>query len=107
VKDQIQPERRRAIRYRFGGVAEVINSAGKHCVALSSDLNLFGCFVKTTAPFPKGTGVDVRITHGGAQFSARGKVTHSQPDKGMGIAFGAIEPEHRAILNNWLDQAAG
>ena len=106
MQRQVQPERRRAVRHRFGGVAEVRDSTGRHCVALSSELNLFGCFVKTKGPFPEGTGVDVRITHGGVQFSAHGEVTHSQSNKGMGIAFGVIEPEHRAILDTWLDQAA-
>jgi hypothetical protein len=55
----------------------------------------------------EGTVVDVRITHERVQFAARGQVTYSQPHKGMGIAFGTIEPEHRVVLEKWLVQAAG
>ena len=80
--------------------------SGKHCIALSSDLSLFGCFVKTSNSFPEGTNVNVRITHEGVQFAARGEVTNSQPDKGMGIAFGKIESRHRAVLDKWLVQAS-
>jgi hypothetical protein len=99
-------ERRRAVRYHFGGVAEVIDTMGKQCVALSTDLSSFGCFLKTTGPFPAETVVDVRITHEHVQFFARGRVTHSHPNKGMGIAFGPIEPLHQAVLQKWLTEAA-
>jgi PilZ domain len=102
----MQSERRRAIRYHFGGVAEVIDSSGKHCVALCSDLSLFGCLLKTADPIPAGTVVDLKITHGSVQISARGKVTHSQPSRGMGVAFGPIGGEHQAILDKWLAEAS-
>jgi hypothetical protein len=66
------------------------------------NLSLFGCFVHTTDPFPEGTKVSLRITHGGASLAALGKVVHSRPNSGMGVAFTAIERTSQAILEKWL-----
>lgn len=68
-----QLERRRAIRYHFGGIAEVVDLASqKILVELTRDLSSCGCFVKTKTPFPKGTQVNVRITHSGATMQRSG-----------------------------------
>jgi hypothetical protein len=64
------------------------------------NLSLFGCYVHTTDPFPVGTKVSLRITHGGTSLAALGKVV--QPNSGMGVAFTAIEPPSQAILEKWL-----
>ena len=56
----------------------------------------------TTGPFPEGTKVSLRITHGGTSLAAFGKVVYSKPNSGMGIAFAEIEPPSQAILENWL-----
>ena len=51
------------------------------------NLSLFGCYVHTTDPFPVGTKVSLRITHGGTSLAALGKVVHSKPNSGMGVAL--------------------
>ena len=96
-------ERRRAIRYFFGGVAEVTDvESGKHLVSETTELGRFGCFVKTIAPFSPGATVSLKITHQDTFFAAPGRVAYVLADKGMGISFGAVSPEDEAVLEHWL-----
>jgi hypothetical protein len=100
-------DRRRATRYNFGAIAEVIDLGAdsgvrRDVVAVTRDLSLSGCFVKTTmTPFAKGTEVRVRITCSGADFAAIGKVTDVTRE-GMGIEFVEVLPKDRAIIEGWL-----
>jgi len=68
----------------------------------TKDLTLFGCFVETGSPFPQGTKIRVRISRAGAHVAALGKVVHSQPNAGMGIAFTSVEPSSLPVLDAWL-----
>ena len=70
--------------------------------ARTANLSLFGCYVYTSSSFPEGTKVSLRILHGGASFSAFGKVVQSKPNSGMGIAFTEIEETSQATLEKWL-----
>jgi hypothetical protein len=102
----MQLERRRATRHYFGGAAEVINIvSGKRLIASCNDLSVFGCFLKTSIVFPRGTNVKLEITHADMRLAVLGKVAQGEADKGMGVVFGAIEPEDQAVLNEWLAQA--
>jgi hypothetical protein len=74
----------------------------KQLAAHIEDLSVFGCFVETTAPFPAGTKVRMRISHGGVNFTAQGKVAYARNNGGMGIAFTSIEPSGLSILDAWL-----
>jgi hypothetical protein len=58
--------------------------------------------VYTTGPFPEGTKVSLKITHGGITLASLGKAVHSKPNSGMGVAFSTIEPPSQAILEKWL-----
>jgi hypothetical protein len=73
-----------------------------HFAARTRDLSLFGCFVETATPFPENTKVRLKISRGGANFVAQGKVAYSRPNSGMGIAFTSIEPSSLPILDAWL-----
>ena len=102
-----QPERRRAVRYHFGAVAEVTDAVSKQTlVELTRDLSLCGCFVKTKTPFPKGTRVNVRITHSGATIAALGNVSDNVSHEGMGIAFVRVEFQDQVVLEQWLSHAS-
>jgi hypothetical protein len=97
-------ERRQTTRYDFGAIAEVIDlDTREDVIAITRDLSLSGCFVKTRAPFPKGTAVIVRIAFSGADFAATGRVTGNITWEGMGVEFGDVRPEDRAIIEQWLD----
>lgn len=102
-----QPERRRAVRYHFGGIAEVIDlGSQKTLIELTRDLSSCGCFVKTKTPFPKGTRVNVRITHSGATITALGSVSDNVSQEGMGIAFAHVESSDQEVLSQWLSHAS-
>lgn len=76
--------------------------AGRRLAALTNDLSMFGCSVKTETPFPEGTSVRLRIWHSGVNFVARGKVAYSRRGLGMGIVFTTIEPSSLSVLDGWL-----
>jgi hypothetical protein len=73
-----------------------------HFVARTRDLSVFGCSVETPTPFPENTKVRLRITRGGVNFVAQGKVAYSRPNSGMGIAFTSVEPSSVSVLDAWL-----
>jgi len=68
----------------------------------TKDLSLFGCGVITSKPFPKGTRVRIKLSHGGADMAALARVVYARPDFGMGVAFTSIEPEDERILEGWI-----
>jgi hypothetical protein len=101
-------ERRRAARYSFGGVAEVIDpESGKHVVGVTRELGTNGCFVKTKNIVPVSANVLVNITCNNRTFAALGRVVYLLDDEGMGIKFETITPADRAILTEWLAQSTG
>jgi hypothetical protein len=96
-------ERRRTTRYNFGAIAELTDfGSQRELVAITRDLSLSGCFVKTTTPFPEGTEVRLRITSSGADFAAIGKVTSNVTPVGMGIEFVEIAPNDQVVIEKWL-----
>src|SRR5271157_4794213 len=96
-------ERHRETRRGFVALIDLTDiHSEKHLAALTKDLSPFGCSVETVNPFSTGTKVRLRIWHTGANFYAGGKVTYSQPETGMGIAFTAVEPSNLPILDTWL-----
>lgn len=98
-------EQHRATRHRFAARVEVVDvESEKQVTAITGDLSIFGCFIETATPFPRGTKVRLRINHHGSTFAAIGQVSYSKP-AGMGIRFGTIEPAHQQTLEKWLAQA--
>ena len=90
-------------RYGFAGTAEVRElGSRKEQVLITRDLGAGGCFVKTTAPLPKGSQIRLRIEHAQAEFTAIGRVTDNVTAEGMGVEFIEMEPSDRAILEKWL-----
>jgi PilZ domain len=96
-------ERHRATRRSFVALIDLTHiQSDRHLAALTQNLSLSGCCVKTVNPFPAGIEVRLRIWHAGVNFHAEGKVAHSQPNLGMGITFTEIEPGSLPILDTWL-----
>lgn len=97
-------EQHRATRHPFAARAEVVDvDSEKQITAVTGDLSVFGCYIETPSPFPRGTKVRVRINHRGATFVALGIISYSQ-STGMGVRFGTIEPAHQQTLETWLGQ---
>ncbi len=96
-------KRRQSDRHSFAATAEVKDLGSRtEQVLITRDLSAGGCFVKTTAPLPKGSRIRVRIEHARAVFAAIARVTDNVTAEGMGIEFVEMEPRDRAILEKWL-----
>jgi hypothetical protein len=94
---------RRSSRYSFNATAEVRDlGSPNEQVAITRDLSVGGCFVKTVAPLPKGAQIRVRIEHNGSEFTAVGRVTENVSAIGMGVEFIEVEEKDRAIIEKWL-----
>jgi hypothetical protein len=99
----VQPDRHRAHRYSFVAMIEVTDLQSEtQLKAQTSDLSLFGCHVNTPKPWPAGTKVRIRITHGGVVFATFGWVANARPDEGMGISFTSIEEKDQGTLEKWI-----
>jgi hypothetical protein len=96
----------RVPRYSFSGSAEVVRA---HSVAVTeiTQLSQYGCYLAAISSLPRGTVVTLRIKSAGKCFEATASVLYSQPTLGMGLAFRAVKPPYRAVLQEWLQQAAG
>jgi hypothetical protein len=100
-------ERRQYPRYPFIASAQLVGEESEIRVAGSiSELSLGGCYVDMVDPFPTGAAVKIHITHGTAAFHAAGFVVYSHPGTGMGVAFRRLDPESRAVLEEWLRVSA-
>lgn len=97
---------RRATRYYFGGVVELIHlDSGRMIVALVRALSLTGCFVKTSQSFKLGAKLMLRMTHAGTHFSAKGHVVN-RTEVGIGLEFTEIDPEDQSRLEQCLAELA-
>jgi len=99
-------DRRANPRYAFTATAEVtaIDSSAKTKTRVR-DLSQQGCYLDTDAPLPLGTPANVRMTKGGKWLEVQGRVVYVQPDKGMGLMFTAVKPEHGGTLDVWINES--
>ena len=96
-------ENNRGRRYPVQAYVEVASvPPDKQLRERTTDLSLFGCHVKTVAPFTPGTEVSVQIAHAGENFGARGHVAYAREGVGMGIVFTAIPSNDRTVLEDWI-----
>ncbi len=100
-------ERRQYPRYPFVASAQLLEEESEiRLAARISELSLGGCYIDMVNPFPAGTAIRIHITHGTAVFRAAGFVVYSNPNAGMGVAFRRLDPESRAVLEEWLRVSA-
>jgi hypothetical protein len=72
--------------------------SGERKVSTVSVLALGGLFISTAEPPPTGDSIKLIFEVPGGEVRARALVCDSQPGKGMGIEFTAMEPEARTRL---------
>ena len=98
------PTKQRAVRRcPFVAGAEVTDlGTGTQLSVRTSELGLGGCYVDALNPFPEGAQVGVRILRDQGVFETKAKVVYCDSGFGMGLAFGEIAPDQRAILEGWL-----
>lgn len=101
---KMEDSQRRTPRFPFSAPAEIATS-GPTVETQVTELSAYGCYLESTAPFPSGTRVTIRISAGGQCFEAKASVLYSQPNLGMGIVFRDVKPQSQAILHEWLRQS--
>jgi hypothetical protein len=93
-------------RCPFVATAEVTDlSSETRQAGRTSELGIGGCYIQASDPFPKGTLVQLRIFRGQGVFETKATVVYShnaQLNSGMGLAFQAIAPDQRSLLEDWL-----
>lgn len=102
----MENERRRSPRYSFAATAEISADNSKASATASvSELSLRGCRLDIKGPFPLNVPITVKISASGELFESKAKIIYLQPGIGAGVSFLAIEPQSRAVLRRWLDEA--
>jgi len=103
TKEPTHAKKRAVRRCAFVASAEVIEpGTDTRISARTSELGLGGCYIETLNPFSEGTLINVRILRDQGVFEAEAKVVYSQASFGMGLAFTKMEPNQRALLEDWL-----
>jgi hypothetical protein len=78
--------------------------AGVRAETRISDINLSGVFIDALSPLPVGAEVKLRFTlPGGHRISTEGRVVHTQPSIGMGVAFTTLTPEDAKLIQEAID----
>jgi hypothetical protein len=98
-------EQRRSPRYPFFASVEITDlKTGVRLVARTSELSQHGCYFDMMNPLQDGTIVKVRITNEKQTFEAGGRVVYFQSNKGMGVTFDEVGPDHQLTLDKWLSK---
>ena len=97
--------RPRARRYPLVASLELTDvESGKQIHQLTRDVSLFGCQAAVEDAFPVGTRVRIRIVHGGASFTAAGRIVDVCRASGTGIEFTRVEEKEQRVLENWISE---
>jgi len=106
VQTTLGAERRRVPRLPFVASAEVVDHNSKVRMSVRvSELSLYGCYVDTINPLPKGASVFIKIFTAADFIEANAMVAYVHPNLGMGISFFNVDPHFLPILQVWLTRA--
>lgn len=95
--------RRAAPRYRFSAAAEVFEPiSGIRVTGQTCDISASGCYVEIAEPLAPKSAVQLRIAKEGVTFEAWASVVHSEPGRGMGVAFLTVAPKQNNLLAGWI-----
>jgi hypothetical protein len=99
----VMKERRRSIRFRCDGSAELRpEGSDVRTWGTLSDISMHGCYVEMTATYPVGTVVNLSLEALGVRVNVAGEVKVSYPFLGIGIAFQELPFEERGKLRELL-----
>ena len=106
VQTTLGAERRRVPSLPFVASAEVVDHNSKVRMSVRvSELSLYGCYVDTINPLPKGASVFIKIFTAADFIEANAMVAYVHPNLGMGISFSNVDPHFLPILQVWLTRA--
>jgi PilZ domain-containing protein len=91
--------------YRFSAHAELtVENSDAHVTARLYELSREHCRLQVTNPLTLGTSVLVRIYAWPHFFQVHGTVHQSDPNLGVAVAFGEIEPRYVSVLDACLQE---
>lgn len=100
----METELRRSPRVPFVASAEVTQiDTEVRLLARTSDLSSHGCYLDMVNPLPAGSVIRIAIAHGNRTFDSTGSVIYSQSPLGMGVEFREVPPDHRLLLEQWVN----
>ena len=92
-------EKRRSVRYKCEGSAEVRkDGCDVRTWASFTDISLNGCYVEAQATYPPGTVLEMKLEANGFRVETKGVVRVTYPYLGMGISFEGTSEENTARL---------
>jgi PilZ domain len=83
-------------------ILELHSTSGKSLSAQTLDLSVSGCYLEMPDPLPVRAAISLKLTYGESVIAVFADVVRSEPGKGMGIKFRALEPPQVAILKGWF-----
>jgi hypothetical protein len=93
----------RAPRTLLAATAEIVDlQSTKTLNAHTMDLSVGGCYLETANPLPVRSGISLKLIHGETAITVFADVVRSEPGKGMGVKFRALEPGQLSILKGWF-----
>ncbi len=108
MPEGLYPKSRELPRFTMMAEAQVreVGGGSTRLRVRISELSARGCYVDTLNPLPLSTIIQLYIEHGGETCVVPGKVIYIHSGFGMGVLFGEIPADQRAILDRWLAQLA-
>jgi PilZ domain len=99
-------DRRRVPRFPFVANAEIIDAdSGTKTPVQTSDLSLYGCYIRLSNALPCGTHLVIKIFTETEFFEGPATVVYSQAGSGNGLSFHDVKPHYLPTLQKWLAQA--
>jgi hypothetical protein len=93
----------RAPRTLLAATADVVDlQSGKSLNAQTLDLSVGGCFLEAPNPLPVRSAIRLKLTFSGSEITLFADVVRSEPGKGMGVKFRALEPGQLSVLKGWF-----
>ncbi|HYB61374.1 MAG TPA: PilZ domain-containing protein [Methylomirabilota bacterium] len=108
MSEQSFADKRKIPRFALVAEAEITERrrGGSRLRVRISELGVGGCYVDTLNSLPPSTEILVRIEHGGVACELPGTVLYVHEGLGMGVQFGDVPADQRAILDAWLAEMA-
>jgi hypothetical protein len=93
----------RAPRTLIPAHAEILDLASsKTLTAQTLDLSVAGCYLEVPNPLPVRAAISLKLTYSETAITVFADVVRSEPGKGMGVKFRAVEPGQLSILKGWF-----
>jgi hypothetical protein len=99
----MEAKKPRAPRTPLTASAEVVDvQSGKSQSAQTLDLSVAGCYLETPNPLPLRSAIRLKLLFNESSITLFGDVVRSEPGKGMGVRFRALEPGQISVLKGWF-----